>query len=142
MALVAVLRVLHAAHAMNVLATPAALKLCVVRWAWRLLWRLAVLSCCTWHDLQLRVLRLCFTRGKLACQTDLWARKKINTYPGTVSTQKRSDFLSNRGKVGRPFLCRSGINSDFMPFMGGQREIGIKLKKCVPGINRRKIYLA
>ena len=37
--------------------------------------------------------------------------------------------MSNRDKVGRPFLCRSGINSDFMPFMGGQMEIGIKQKK-------------
>ena len=49
--------------------------------------------------------------------------------------------MSNRDKVGRPFLCRSGINSDFMPFMGGQREIGIKFKKkCVPWKNRQKIY--
>ena len=80
MALVAALRVLHAAHAINVLATLAALMLCVVRWAWRLLLRLAVLSCCTWHDFQLRVPRLCFTRGKLACQTDLWAQKNPNTY--------------------------------------------------------------
>ena len=81
MALVDALRVLHAAHAMNVLATLAALMLCAVRWAWRLLWRLAVLSCCTWHDLQLRVPRLCFTRGKLACQTDLWAQKKNKHTP-------------------------------------------------------------
>ena len=121
MALVAALRVLHAAHAMNVLVTLAALMSCVVRWAWRLLWRLAVLSCCTWHDLQLRVPCLCFTRGKLACQTDLWAQAN----PKHIPVRRKSVFMSNRDKVGRPFLCRSGINSDFMPFMGGQREIGI-----------------
>ena len=67
-------------------------------------------------------LRLCFTRGKLACQTDLWARKTPNTY--------RFDAIAVRLHVEpgqrRPFLCRSGINSDFMPFMGGQRAIGIK----------------
>ena len=33
--------------------------------------------------------------------------------------------MSNRDKVGRLFLCRSGINSDLMPLMGRQREIGI-----------------
>ena len=37
--------------------------------------------------------------------------------------------MSNRDKDGRPFLCRSGISSDFMPLIGGQREIGIKKKK-------------
>ena len=94
MALVAALRVLHAAHAINVLATLAALMLCVVRRAWRLLWRLAVLSCCTWHDLQLRVPRLCSTRGKLACQTDLWAQKKNKHIP----VRGNSD----------PISCRTG----------------------------------
>ena len=69
-----------ASNVLNSSATLAAYMLCVVRWAWRLLWRLAVLSCCTWHDLQLRVPRLCITRGKVACQTDLWAQKKNNTY--------------------------------------------------------------
>ena len=119
MALVAAFRVLHTAHAMNVLATLAALMLCVVRWAWRLLWRLAVLSCCTWHDLQLRVPslrftrwrlavlscctwhdlqlrvpRLRFTRGKLVCQTDLWAQKKTKHIP----------VRRNSG----PISCRTG----------------------------------
>ena len=94
MALVAALQVLHAADAMNVLATHGTLMLCVVRWAWRLLWRLAVLSCCTWHDLQLRVPRLCFTRGKLACQTDLWAQNP----PEHIPVRRNSG----------PISCRTG----------------------------------
>ena len=94
MALVAALRVLHAAHAMNALATLATL-MCVVRWAWRLLWRLAVLSCCTWHDIQLRVPRLCFTASSHV-KLNLWAQKNPKHIVVCIPVRRNSGPISRR----------------------------------------------